>query len=210
MTFLHPLLLGGLLLVGVPVLLHLIMRQKPKQLAFPAFRFLRQKLLVNRRKLRLQNLLLLLLRMLLILLLCFALARPSVQTGKVPFLPDQEVSAVFVFDTSPSMEYTIGNLTRLDEARQRSRELFNDMAAGSRVAVLDSAEEPGDDRGEEWLPLAQARTRVDNLRIRAGNWPLNRQIEHACDLLAKTRLDRRRGTAVAVRFLGPHDRELGR
>ncbi len=186
MTFLHPFLLGGLLLVGVPILLHLIMRQKPKQLAFPAFRFLRQKLHVNRRKLRLQNLLLLLLRMLLILLLCLALARPSVQTGKIRFLPDQEVSAVFVFDTSPSMEYTVGNLTRLDEARQRARELLNDMAVGSRVAVLDSAEEPGgDDRAQEWLPLAQARTRVDNLRIRAGNWPLNRQIEHACDLLAK-------------------------
>src|SRR5580692_6448975 len=105
MTFIHGYLLGGLLLVGVPILLHLIMRQKPRQLAFPAFRFLRQKLLVNRRKLQLQHILL---RMLLIALLCLALARPRVQTGKMPFTPDQEIASVLLFDTSPSMEYSVG------------------------------------------------------------------------------------------------------
>jgi hypothetical protein len=30
----------GLLLAGIPVLLHLLMRQKPRRLPFPAFRFL--------------------------------------------------------------------------------------------------------------------------------------------------------------------------
>ena len=43
MTFVYPLLLGGLLLAGVPVLLHFLVRQKPKTLLFPAFRFLIQK-----------------------------------------------------------------------------------------------------------------------------------------------------------------------
>ena len=43
MTFIHGYLLGGLVLAGVPVLLHLILRQKPKRLPFPAFRFLLQK-----------------------------------------------------------------------------------------------------------------------------------------------------------------------
>jgi Aerotolerance regulator N-terminal len=187
MTFIHLYMLGGALLVGVPVLLHLIMRQKPKQLAFPAFRFLRQKLLVNRRKLRLQNLLLLLLRMLLILLLCLALARPRVQSGKIPFTADQEVTAVFVFDTRPSMEYGVGTQTRLEEAKARARELLSETAAGSSIAILDSSEEPlpADEENREWLGVAAARTRVDNLRIRPGNWPLNRQLKHACDLLEK-------------------------
>ena len=34
------LLLGGGALMAVPVVLHLIMRQQPKRLIFPAFRFL--------------------------------------------------------------------------------------------------------------------------------------------------------------------------
>jgi hypothetical protein len=185
MTFIHGYLLGGLLLVGVPILLHLIMRQKPRRLTFPAFRFLRQKLLVNRRKLQLQHLLLLLLRMSLIALLCLALARPRVQTGKMPFTPDQEIASVLVFDTSPSMEYSVGTHTRLEDSRQRARELLNEMAPGSRVAVLDTADEPGDDRAQEWLSVSQARTRIDNLRIRPGNWPLNRQLEHGCELLGQ-------------------------
>ena len=43
MTFIHGYLLGGLVLVGLPVLIHLIMRQRPRPLSFPAFRFLRQQ-----------------------------------------------------------------------------------------------------------------------------------------------------------------------
>ena len=50
MTFAYPLLLGGLALVGIPVLIHLIMRQKPKRLPFPAFRFLKLRRSTNRRK----------------------------------------------------------------------------------------------------------------------------------------------------------------
>jgi hypothetical protein len=96
------------------------------------------------------------------------------------------VATVFIFDTSPSMELAVGAQTRLDDAKGRAREVLNKTAAGSRVAVLDSAEDPGgDDRAREWLSVAQARTRIDNLRVRAGNWPLNRQIEHAFDLLAE-------------------------
>ena len=49
MEFLNIYLLGGLVLVGVPVLMHLLMRQKPRRLPFPAFRFLRQRSVVNRR-----------------------------------------------------------------------------------------------------------------------------------------------------------------
>ena len=62
MTFIHGYLLAGLVLAGVPILVHLIMRQKPRVLPFPAFRFLRQRALTNRRTLRLRHLLLMLLR----------------------------------------------------------------------------------------------------------------------------------------------------
>ena len=69
--------LGGLF-VAVPIVLHLAMRQKPKEQIFPALRFLKQRQETNRRRLRLRQALLLLLRCLMILLLALALARPSV------------------------------------------------------------------------------------------------------------------------------------
>src|SRR5437870_13008322 len=108
MTFLHGYLLAGLALAGVPILVHLIMRRKPRPLPFPAFRFLRQRHLINRRKLRLQHLLLLLLRMLLIAALCLALARPRSFSNRSASGSERPVAAVLVFDTSPSMEYTAG------------------------------------------------------------------------------------------------------
>ena len=53
--FMHPLLLGGLLLAGLPVLLHLLMQQQPKKLLFPAFRFLQQRKQTNQQKMKLRQ-----------------------------------------------------------------------------------------------------------------------------------------------------------
>src|SRR6059058_5319547 len=105
MSFVFPILLGGLLLAGIPILLHLIMRQKPKVLLFPAFRFLIQRHRKNQRKLRLRHLVLLALRMLLIAAICLALARPKVFDVAFGLQSDRPVAAVFVIDTSSSMEY---------------------------------------------------------------------------------------------------------
>src|SRR5947208_2432954 len=112
MTFVYPLLLGGLLLAGVPVLLHFLVRQKPKTLLFPAFRFLVQKRRSNTRNLRLRHLLLLLLRVALILLICFALARPRLFHEAIGLSHEKPIAMVLVFDTSPSMEYKSGEMTR--------------------------------------------------------------------------------------------------
>lgn len=74
------LLLGGLL-VAVPIILHLVMRQQPKQLEFPALRFVRQRSVQNTRRLQLKHWVLLALRCLAVLLLVAALARPGVASA---------------------------------------------------------------------------------------------------------------------------------
>jgi hypothetical protein len=81
MAFVNLSLLLGTLLVGLPIVLHLVMRQKPKQLVFPAIRFIQKRQETNRRSLRLRHLLLLLLRCLVVVLAALALARPSVSSG---------------------------------------------------------------------------------------------------------------------------------
>jgi hypothetical protein len=193
--FLHPYLLGGLLLAGIPVLVHLVMRQKPKTLRFPAFRFLRQRHQSNRRKLRLQHLLLLALRVLLIAGLCLALARPRLSGGSWAFSGDRPVAAVFVLDTSPSMEYSAGGIARLDEARQRAREVLEEMADGSRVAVLDTADEVGGEA--DWLSPAAALSRLGGLRVRPANGTLNRPVEQGLRWLEQLG----EGEEVPPRFL---------
>src|SRR5579872_182786 len=78
MILTHPLFLFGLVLVGIPVILHLLMRAKPKKLVFPALRLIQNRKRTNTRRMRLRHVWLLLLRMIVIGLLAFAIARPSV------------------------------------------------------------------------------------------------------------------------------------
>ncbi|MBY0526465.1 MAG: VWA domain-containing protein [Gemmataceae bacterium] len=184
MPFVHPLLLGGLLLVGVPVLIHLIMRQKPKHLLFPAFRFLVQRARTNQRKMQLRHLILLLLRISLIVLICLALARFQVTPSIGESLnigSGQPVAVALVFDTSASMEYRVGEKSRLDDARRRALELLDDLPESSRVAVFDSAEPISGD----FLPsLGMVRERVSGLQIRYANGPVTNALVQAYRLLA--------------------------
>jgi hypothetical protein len=198
MTFLQPLLLGGLLLVGLPIVLHLIMQQKPKRLPFPAFRFLAQKQRTNTRSIRLRHLLLLLLRMLIIACLCFALARPKVFNDRFSFGGGQPVAAALVFDTSMSMEYNHNGKTRLEDAQQRARELLDDMPAGSRVAIFDS----GEPLSGEWVnQLNLARDRVGALQLRPNAGSLADGLLQAYRLLADLDNDPEVASEPLPRFL---------
>lgn len=156
MTFIHPALLAGLLLAGLPILLHLIMRQRPKSLQFPAFRFLAQKATANRRRMRLRHLLLLLLRIGLVALMCLALARPRISSERLSLFGDGPVSAIVIIDTSPSMGYVVGGQSRHDEAKARALELIGALPSGSRLAVIECRDASG-----AWLPtLELAREKV--------------------------------------------------
>ena len=77
MSLLHPALLFGLGLAAIPILLHLLLRAKPKRLIFPALRLIQQNRRQNVRRMQLRHIWLLLLRMLVIALIVFALTRPS-------------------------------------------------------------------------------------------------------------------------------------
>ena len=81
MAFLNVTLLAGGALMAIPVILHLLMRQKPRQLVFPALRFVKERRESNTRRLRLRHWLLLALRCAAVGLVALALARPSVASA---------------------------------------------------------------------------------------------------------------------------------
>jgi hypothetical protein len=83
MTFVNLSLLAGALFVAVPVVLHLLMRQRPKPMVFPALRFIQQRREANSRRLQLRHWVLLALRCAAIGVLAVALARPSVASAAV-------------------------------------------------------------------------------------------------------------------------------
>ncbi len=77
MTFVTAgLAIAGLAAMAVPILIHLLSRQRRRPIQWAAMRFLMEALRKHRRRLQLQQLLLLAVRCLILALLGAALARP--------------------------------------------------------------------------------------------------------------------------------------
>lgn len=84
MSFLNATLLLGGLAAAVPIVLHLIARQEPRRVVFPAVRFLAEQVEVQRRRLQIRRWVLLAFRALLLALLALALAQPHIETAQSP------------------------------------------------------------------------------------------------------------------------------
>ena len=168
-TFLTAGLAAGAAMAAIPVILHLFMRQTPKHVMFPAVRLIRERQRRSKKRMRIKNWLLLLARMVLVALMALALARPSLYS-QVPLGSESQPTALgLVFDTSLSMDFKEKDKTRLDEAKERAREILGKLPDSSQVFVVDSSV-PGPPPG---LPPAAALKVIDALTVHPVNRPLN-------------------------------------
>lgn len=188
MGFLHLAILSGTLLAAAPVILHLVMRQQPKLLEFPALRFIQQRRESNRRRLRLRHWLLLAMRMAAIVLLAAGLARPFVRTSGA-WIGHREapVAAALVFDTSVRMEYRQQNQTRLEQAQEIAEWLLRQLPEESQAAILDSRPGPSSFQ----VDATAAQQRVARLETSAVTRAVPESIESAAELLSRSELERK-------------------
>ena len=103
MQFLNPALVAGTLLFAVPLVIHLLNRQRHKTRPWAAMEFLLRAYQKQRNRLRNENLLLLLLRCLVPILLALAIARPFLQQAAGLLAGAGTVHHVVVIDGSYSM-----------------------------------------------------------------------------------------------------------
>jgi hypothetical protein len=187
LTFVTPWLLGGVVLVAVPIVLHLIMRRQPKHLVFPALRFIQSREEANRRQLRLRHLLLLLLRCAAIVLLALALARPSLKSAGI--IGDQEapIAAALVFDNSVRLDYQHENKTRLAAAQEIAEWLLPQLPRESEIAIVDrSSLAPA-----FAVDTAAARQRVEKLTTVPAAQPWLEVVESAMRLVNDSEKERK-------------------
>jgi hypothetical protein len=117
-SFLNPALLAGALLFAVPLLIHLLNRQRHKRRPWAAMEFLMRAYQKQRNRLRRENLLLLLLRCLIPILLALAIARPLLQDAIGLLTGGGTVHHVFVMDASYSMGLRVdGSRTPFEQGR---------------------------------------------------------------------------------------------
>ncbi len=187
MDFVNPALLGGIALAALPIVLHLVMRQKPKRLEFPALRFVRRRKKANQRRMRFQHWLLLALRVGAVCLLALALARPSFRAQGNGGGAQGPIAAALVFDTAPRMGYRHENQTRIEVAQQIARDLLTDFPADTRVAVLDTRGQPAVFQ----IDLSSAEQRIDRLEVTPAAQPIGPALDEALRLLDSSERPRR-------------------
>ncbi|MEM1082616.1 MAG: BatA domain-containing protein [Verrucomicrobiota bacterium] len=112
MLFLNPWLLAGLAGVAIPIIIHLVRRQAARPIDWGAMRFLMDSLVVRRRKMEWEDLVLMAARCLLLALLALALARPFVP-------PDSKVPWLFVLPAGLLGVALLGGSFVLSSARLR-------------------------------------------------------------------------------------------
>ena len=132
MQFLNPALLAGALLFAVPLVIHLLNRQRHKKRPWAAMEFLLRAYQKQRNRLRNENLLLLLLRCLVPIVLALAIARPVLQAAAGLLGGSVVVHHVVLVDGSYSMGMRQdGGQSPFDKARTLIGRLLDGFEAST-------------------------------------------------------------------------------
>ncbi|MEM7231333.1 MAG: BatA domain-containing protein [Planctomycetota bacterium] len=136
--FVNPLLLGGLAFATAPIIIHFLNRRRYMIHEWAAMDFLLKASVMNRRRLKLEDLILLLLRCALLALLVFAIARPVLEG----FAGFQEDRRVVVVDDSASLELVGPTGVIYDAARESAKNHVQDAFGGSIPVSLRLGTDP--------------------------------------------------------------------
>ncbi|MFT7676057.1 MAG: hypothetical protein ACI8QC_000023 [Planctomycetota bacterium] len=143
--FVHPAFAGLTALAAVPLIIHLLNRQRHRPVQWAAMRFVLAAYKKTRRRVQLENLLLLLLRMGAVALLALAIARPfAAGDGALGKLTEARRDLILVLDGSASTGYTQGIETVFERIVKRATELVEELEGdgANRVYVILAGDRP--------------------------------------------------------------------
>jgi hypothetical protein len=135
MTFLNFALLAGAGALAIPVVIHLFHRSRFRVVEWGAMHLLEQVLRTNRRRVRIEQILLMLLRALIPVLLALLMARP-VLTGRGILSGGAPSSVILVLDDSYSMQGRTPAGTTWQRAVEAASGILDGLPRGSDAAVV--------------------------------------------------------------------------
>ncbi len=143
MPFIHPAIFWtGLAAVSLPIIIHLLNRRRYRIRYWAAMKFLLESLRKNRRRVRLEEMILLLLRCLIVFMLALAIGRFT-GCGAMEILPGGEAGSrtiVFVLDDSYSMGQKFGATTTFAAATTDLADQLKSLSKNDTVAILLTSE----------------------------------------------------------------------
>ncbi|MFZ1932910.1 MAG: BatA and WFA domain-containing protein [Thermoguttaceae bacterium] len=185
MTFAAPLFLIAALAAAIPVVMHLVNRQRAKQLPFPTLRFLKISVQKTRRRKRVHDVLLMAIRAAVLLLIAAALAKPTVTTfGSL--WGNAGTAAVIVLDNSMSMGTIDGDRPRFETAAAAAGQILDQLGEGDQAALLPTCGPSFPDAGRLARTQDPIRQMLGQCRVSYERADLTAKLQQARDLLAKS------------------------
>ena len=141
MSFLSPLFFLGLVTLAVPVIIHMIQRERKEVIEFPSLMFIRKVPFRSFRRQRIRNWFLLILRCLAVALLLAAFARPFFRVPALAAIAGGAREVVVLLDRSYSMGYG----DRWDRAKSAALAAIDDLGPEdvATTIVFDSGAAAG-------------------------------------------------------------------
>jgi hypothetical protein len=178
-------MLFGIAAVGVPILIHLLNRRKFVRIRWAAMRFLRASIERNRRRMRIEDLLLLLVRCALVILLALVLARPVLKTARANLLGRSAITAVIVLDNSYSMSATDGVSSSFDLAKRAAQQVIDSVPGGSSVAIWTCSDDVRQLIPEPTMEMNLARSAVRDATLSDRGSDVLPAVRSAVELLKR-------------------------
>lgn len=136
-SFGAPSLFGWFALAGVPILIHLLHRQRHRIIDWGAMRWLLAAVKKNQRWIQVEQWLLLALRTLLIALTVLAMSKPALDQAQGFFtVLGPSTHHILVIDNSLSMQFGDGNANRLVRAKEIASSILDEARQGDLASAI--------------------------------------------------------------------------
>jgi len=186
MTFGVPLFLIAALAGIIPVVLHMVNRQKAKKLSFSTLRFLRISVQKTRRRKRVHDLLLMLLRMAVLLLIAVGLAKPTLTHLGSLFGGGASSAVAIILDNSASMGIMDQGMMRLETAKKAAWQILDEAAEGDQVGLWLTGGPEFPEQGKLNRSQDKARQMLNQLDVSYERADLALKVQDARKALAKS------------------------
>ncbi len=186
MSFLAPLFFAGLAALAVPVIIHLIQRERKNVVAFPSLMFVRRIPYSSIRRRRIHNWALLALRLVALAVIVAAFTRPFLRDATLAAAAGGARDVVILLDRS----YSMGHGDQWDRARRAASDVAAALADGDRATLVlfatgaEVAVQATSDRGRLQAEIAAT-------ELSAGATRYGPAVKLAGSLLAVSNLPRR-------------------
>jgi Mg-chelatase subunit ChlD len=194
MSFLAPIFFVGLAAVAVPILVHLIQRERKEVIQFPSLMFLRRIPYQSVERRRIHNWLLLALRTAAMALLVAAFSRPFLKQdplqAAVPSAGAREV--VILLDQSASMGYG----DHWDKAREAARKIVGTLGAEDRGTLVLFGRNT-EERVRATSDRSQLEVAINEAKVTSDGTRYGPALRYAQSLLLRSGLPRKEAVLIS-------------